>query len=321
LAFSRLLTILGGPGLCGVQDLMSNAAGYREMLGPSYSLVSFDPRGIGNSGPNVDCFGGNQQARTAFETTFFSEVSDASSTSLETQFASSSLFGQWCSNALGSGDKHGVYIDTPSVAQDMLSFAKAEQRLAGKSESKAEIWYYGSSYGTVLGATFASLFPMNVGRCILDGVVDAQNYYEGRWDANLFDTDAVFLKFPKYCYEGGREKCSFWGPSEQNITDRIDNLLTKIKQQPIAVAGIQQNGTTTGLATYSDLKQTMLLASYFPLEQFPVLAAALTGLESGNGSIITTIPETYLWGADPATLIKCIDSYGNYNTTSIDDFQ
>jgi hypothetical protein len=162
---------------------------------------------------------------------------------------------------------------------------------------------------------------MNVGRCILDGVVDAQNYYEGRWDANLFDTDTVFLKFPKYCYERGREKCSFWGPSEQNVTDRIDNLLTKIKQQPIAVAGIQQNGTTTGLATYSDLKQTMLLASYFPLEEFPVLAAALTGLESSNGSIIATISETYLWGADPATLIKCIDSYGNYNTTSIDDFQ
>ncbi len=277
--------------------------------------------GINNSGPSVDCFGGNQQARTTFESIFFSEVTDASSTSLETQFYSSSLFGQWCSNAFHNEDEHGVYIDTSSVARDILSFAKAEQRLAGKAEDRAEVWYYGQSYGTVLGATFASLFPMHVGRWILDGVVDAQNYYEGSWDANLFDTDAVFLTFPKYCYEGGQENCSFWGPSEQNITDRINNLLTRIKQDPIPVSGIQQGGTTIDLATYPNLKQTMLLASYFPLKQFPVLATALTGLENGNGSIITTIPENYLWGADAATLIKCLDSYGNYNTTSIDEFQ
>jgi pimeloyl-ACP methyl ester carboxylesterase len=35
------------------------------------------------------------------------------------------------------------------------------------------------SYGTILGSTFATMFPDNVGRLVIDGVVDMDNYYEG----------------------------------------------------------------------------------------------------------------------------------------------
>ena len=34
--------------------------------------------------------------------------------------------------------------------------------------------YYGASYGTFLGATYAALFPSRVGRMVLDGAVDPQ---------------------------------------------------------------------------------------------------------------------------------------------------
>lgn len=289
-------------------------------MGPQYNLIGFDPRGVNNSGPTVDCFRGNQQARTTFETIFFSEVTDASSISLETQFYSSDLFGQWCTEAFGSGNKAQQDISTPAVAQDMLTFAKAEQRLAGKPEDEAELWYYGQSYGTVLGSTFASLFPNNVGRVILDGVLDVQDYYEGGWKTNLFDTDEVLGTFSKYCYEGGPKNCSFWGPSEQNITDRLDNILMKIKDHPVPVAGLP-DGDTIGLATYSDLKQSMLEAVYFPTQVFPILADVLVSLEMGNESLIVDIPESFLFGPDVTTLIRCVDSYGNNVLTSLDDFK
>ncbi len=32
--------------------------------------------------------------------------------------------------------------------------------------------YYGASYGTYLGATYAALFPKRVGRMVLDGAID-----------------------------------------------------------------------------------------------------------------------------------------------------
>lgn len=283
--------------------------------------MGFDPRGINNSGPYVDCFYQNETARATFESLFFGEVTDASSTSLANQYYSARLFGQWCTEAYGHGNSSGLFISTPAVAQDMLTFAQADQRLAGQPEEDAEVWYYGMSYGTALGATFASLFPENVGRVILDGVIDAQDYYEGGWKANLYDTDAVLSLFPKYCYQGGPANCSFWGPSEQNITDRIYQVLSDLQQHPIAVSGLQQDGATMGLATYSDLKQAMLLGVYFPPQKFPVLADILTALEAGDGSLITDIPSSYLWGPDVNVLIKCVDSYGNTNFTTLDEYQ
>ncbi len=38
--------------------------------------------------------------------------------------------------------------------------------------------YYGMSYGTFIGNTFASMFPGRVGRMILDAVVDAEDYVQ-----------------------------------------------------------------------------------------------------------------------------------------------
>ncbi|KIV84195.1 hypothetical protein PV11_06163 [Exophiala sideris] len=310
-----------GPGQSGVQNLMTNAETYLHYFGPGYNLVSFDPRGVNNSGPSVDCFYQNETARTTFESLFFGEVTDASSTSLATQFYSAKLFGQWCTEAFSHGNNSGLHISTPAVAQDMLTFAQAEQRLAGKHEDEAEVWYYGMSYGTALGATFASLYPQNVGRVVLDGVIDAQDYYEGGWKANLYDTDAVLSMFPRYCYQAGQQNCSFWGPSEQNITDRINQILSDLQQHPIPVTGLQQDGMPMGLATYSDVKQSLLLGAYFPTSNFPSLADALTAVEAGDGSIVTDITSNELWGPDVNVLIKCVDSYGNNNLTTLDEYR
>ena len=37
---------------------------------------------------------------------------------------------------------------------------------------ESQMLYFGASYGTKLGATYAELFPDRVGRLVLDGAVD-----------------------------------------------------------------------------------------------------------------------------------------------------
>ena len=47
------------------------------------------------------------------------------------------------------------------------------------NDKAPRILYWGFSYGTILGNTFASMYPGRVGRMILDGVADANDYMRG----------------------------------------------------------------------------------------------------------------------------------------------
>jgi pimeloyl-ACP methyl ester carboxylesterase len=305
-----------------VDFLFENSFELRQMFGSKYNLVGFDPRGINNSGPIVDCFPNHDDARTAYEQLFFTDVTNASSTSLETQFYAADLYGEWCSASIGQNATE-LYISTPLVAHDMLTYAKAEQEAAGKPEKDAKVWYYGVSYGTVLGVTFASLFPEYVGRLILDGVVDAEDYYHNAWSANLFQSDEALSTFSTFCHQSGPDYCTLWGPSPRNITDCLENILAKLRYHPIPKTGLD-GVTTPGLASYSDLKQLMLLSVYLPLQYFPFLADILSGLENNNSTLFQTATDlvpSLLIPQDVDTMIKCVDGYGRSNYTTIETYQ
>lgn len=191
----------------------------------------------------------------------------------------------------------------------MLTYAQAEQEAAGLPEAEAKVWYYGLSYGTALGTTFASLFPNNVGRFVLDGVLDAEDYYLNGWKTNLYQADEALASFSTFCHQAGPQNCSFWGPSPQNITNRLDNVLAELQFNPIPVTSLDNSGSnTTGLATYSDLKTIMLEALYQPVIDFPTLSDALDALERGIGFDPSLAPD-FLLGPDVNTMIFCVDGY------------
>lgn len=207
------------------------------ILQGQHNIVGFDPRGVGLSGPSVDCWPGNPEGRAQFEKLYFPEIYNASSTTAGRQFAAAEIFGEVCSSIVGGSNGSAAFVSTPAVARDMLSFVEAEQkqRLA-KNESdneQAKLWYYGVSYGTVLGATFAHLFPDRVERMVLDGVVEAEDYYSLGWRSNLYDADKALDSFIQSCFQAGeKERCAFWGPSVHDIRSRLDALLQGLEYNP-----------------------------------------------------------------------------------------
>ena len=77
---------------------------------------------------------------------------------------------------------------------DVLRAALGEQKLT----------YLGKSYGTYLGTVYAGLFPKNVGRMVLDGVVAPDLTPE---ELNLGQAKGFELatrQWAAYCVEQGR---------------------------------------------------------------------------------------------------------------------
>jgi pimeloyl-ACP methyl ester carboxylesterase len=290
------------------------------MFGEQYNVVSFDPRGVNNSGLNFDCFRGNAEARLAFNRLHATGATNISSESLQEQYYSASIYGEWCNEAVEKDFPHGYYVTTPAVAHDLLTFVEAEATLANQPELNAKLWSYGMSYGTVIGATFAAMFPDRVGRMILDGVLDAEQYYDNNWRDVTDQMDETIGKFSSLCHSAGPERCSFWGPSPANITARLDRIILDLQSHPVAVSRAHRQGLPT-MVTYSDLKDFIFTNIYTPLSGFPAIADVLHQLENGNATALADLSDGLGITLDAGFVIRCVDSYRRNKLATIEEFK
>ncbi|PLB55678.1 alpha/beta-hydrolase, partial [Aspergillus steynii IBT 23096] len=325
-----LLINPGGPGASGVDTILEYGPSLGGIVNFQHHIVGFDPRGVGQSGPLVDCWPGHPERRAQFEKLYYTETSNATSSSLGNQYAAAEFYGKACSATVGGSQGNASYISTPAVARDMLTYAEAEAVASGKPKRDAKLMFYGLSYGTVLGATFAHMFPDRIERMILDGVVNAGDYYSMKWQANLYDTDDALQDFFDFCFKAGKKKCSFWDSSPRNIRKRLDNILADLKYNPTPIPSSEFCEIPI-LATYSNLKTLVMQAMYDPLNTFPALANVLAGLEQGNttayvGAVTSLLPfnpcnnGTAGSTQDSPVLIECVDGYSGHKFQNITEF-
>jgi len=191
----------GGPGASATRMVQLNGALIQQSIERSgrrhYEYIGIDPRGIGSSWPAADCFPSDPFSRQTFqtETRGLGPLNQGERT-VPYGLALQHGFGQHCLTADSTRANGGpimAYAGSPNVARDMVEVAdqieKLRQKAANKSSSVANdnstrqdvarVQYIGLSYGTALGHYLVSLFPERVGRIILDGVVDAQDYSTG----------------------------------------------------------------------------------------------------------------------------------------------
>jgi hypothetical protein len=76
-------------------------------------------------------------------------------------------------------------LDTPVEVKEEDLFFTGDGSKQYSTDTKGKLVFWGFSYGTMLGATFASMFPDRVGRLVLDGVGWFSNFSR-RKSANLY---------------------------------------------------------------------------------------------------------------------------------------
>ncbi|KAL9471078.1 hypothetical protein ACSS6W_009019 [Trichoderma asperelloides] len=295
----------GGPGDPGVNLVRLSGRHLQKVIdnNKKYEYLGFDPRGLGSSTPQVDCFGGDKLARNANQQVLrgLGPV-DSSEDALRRFLTLSKGLGAVCENTLG---KTNIleHVTTAAVCRDMVEIVdrvdelrKKETALLKRSKGEdehdassegnqvARIQYLGFSYGTLLGNTFASMFPGRVGRMVLDGVIYAEDYMQGLWHHNLDDTEAVVNYFYDTCYNAG-DSCPLRTSEDVNgasIRRRVDKLITDLDATPVYNA----QGTSIAAVTGRDIRDSISQALYRPILGFPPLAQMISDAFEGNFTLI-----------------------------------
>ena len=262
-----LLMNPGGPGGSGVDLVRGIAEFLPPVLRARFDVVGFDPRGIARSTP-LRCFGTPKQWDPAFWADLPLTLADVAIVAAADRYLADA-----CDQRAGSVIDH---MSTADVARDMdlIRAALGDEQLN----------YLGYSYGSMLGTTYANLFPDRVRAFIIDGVLDPIAWTTGaagerdlpfstrlRSDAGA---QATLDEFFRLCDEAGPD-CGFTGYSAQ----RFAALRAKLLEGPIMV---ELDGETFPFS-YSDLVFSTLGALYNPFS-WPFHAQFLAAIEANASS-------------------------------------
>jgi len=248
----------GGPGGLDITDLVNRAfTVFSPAIRSRFDLVTWDPRGIEYSDP-VNCFA----SQTASNNFFNSDpVFPYPQSGEPAYFTLNAQLGKDCKSRAGTLIRH---ISTTDTARDLNQI---RQDMGIK-----KLDYMGFSYGTVIGATFANLFPGHVRAMVLDGTLDFIGNVTGHHpgDGAKFPIDIrqgvdkagqnTFNRFLALCARAG-SKCAF--SKGGNLPAKWATLLSRARKGQISYQNLM-------ISAYFDMED--------PIADWPNLANILQSL-------------------------------------------
>ena len=260
-----LLVNPGGPGGSGVNYADAADSYFGEPVLDSFDIVGFDPRGVGTSTP-IDCLSDEQLDEFI--------ASDPDPDTRQEAQASDRLvrgFGQGCLELSGELTRH---VSTEEAARDMdvIRGVLGQERLV----------YFGASYGTFLGATYADLFPERVGRLVLDGAIDPTM---DSVETSLVQAEGFEVALRAYVENCVDDGDCFLGGSVDEALQTIRDLLDQVDAEPLP-AGDRE--LTQGLAVLG------IWAPLYNRDYWSALDAALAEALGGSGATLLSFADSYV---------------------------
>ena len=260
-----LLVNPGGPGGSGIEYAAQTSLFFGPELQQAFDIVGFDPRGVGESTP-VQCL-------SDAEIDEFVAADPDPDTPAEFEQGNELIrdFGQGCVEESGELASH---VSTVEAAQDMdiIRAVLGDRKLN----------YFGASYGTFLGATYADLFPERVGRLVLDGAIDPSL---STAEMSLVQAEGFEVALRAYvgaCVDRG--SC-FLGEDVDAGTARIREFLDAVDAEPIDGSGGRP--LTVGNAVLG------IWAPLYNEQYWPLLDTALQSAFDGVGGQLLGLSDAY----------------------------
>jgi pimeloyl-ACP methyl ester carboxylesterase len=207
-----LLMNPGGPGGPGLDMPRIATVIMPQSVLNKYDLIGFDPRGVGTSTPLTCGMNGAQSNRALPMLT------------QQHSFTATAAYAQQVAQACGAATGSDLaYYNTPNTARDMDQIRQA------LGESK--INYFAWSYGTYLGAVYASLFPANSDRFVLDSNVNPS--WTWRQQFRSFGLGGS-IRFPDFLnWAAANDSTYHLGATADAVHQTYSKLLSKLQQKPI----------------------------------------------------------------------------------------
>ena len=196
----------GGPGVSGIDDFANELSVLTPQLLDDFDIVTFDPRGVQRSDP-VTC---GESSSTPTGT--LPDPVPPTRAAQQATLNSDQQFGQDCEKASGAVLP---YVGTVDVARDLerLRLALGDPGLT----------YMGQSYGTLLGLTYAQMFPTHIRAMVLDSVIDPDLTLSQLTLGQAEGFEGVLQSFFAWC--AGTTSCT-WRPAGDPTSALLAQIAT-----------------------------------------------------------------------------------------------
>jgi pimeloyl-ACP methyl ester carboxylesterase len=241
-----------------------------------FDIISWDPRGMGGrSTPVVQCFD-SAEAEARFQSQYAAGLARTQQ-ALAGEFTKRAAFNAACIARNGELLRH---VSTADNARDL--------DLLRQAVGEEQISYYGTSYGTFLGATYINMFPDHVRAAVLDGGV-APSAWMGNDGEDLslstfvrlgsdFGAAATVDAFIAACGAASPADCAFSAGSEQATRQKWDGLLERARKDGVSLEGDKIDDGTIVSYVQSNLYLVEPLQGFDRFPGYKAVAAMLQGL-------------------------------------------
>lgn len=275
-----VVMITGGPGAQGIElPLYPGDHKAIAALRQSYDIIGYDPRGVGQSTPKINCtLPKDKQPLPA-------NIVDIAAEEQRAQEKVDACIQH-------TGLEVLQHISTNEAVNDLDVIRQA----LGESQLTAVAY----SYGTKVAALYAERFPATTRALVLDGVVDLSEDGLSVWLNQGRSFQQTFLRFVEHCNLQG-DYCPL-GSGPEQATQRYQRLLNQIADQPLVMP--------SGRKITAD---DMLESTYIGLlwkEYWPDMMTTLRKIQNGESdkeleASINMLLETY--DKDALMAIVCAD--------------